>query len=1412
MKKIYLSLVILLAFSLFRNNLYGQANTPMGKCKGKYLGNVLDGTTNSGADLKYSTYWNQATAENGCKWGSVQATTGSAYNFTTCDVAYNWAKNNGGFFKYHNLAWGSQPPSDVASASTATIQAAVQNYIAAVASHYGSENIDLIDVFNEPVHTALPGNYKAALTAGYQAANPGGTDQYGWIIWVFQLARKAFPNAKLLLNEYSIENDPNGALITYAAMANSVLNAPNLTDGRKNLIDGLGLQCHAFSINGMAASTMQSALDKLYGLTGLPMHITEMDLDANPTETTQSTEYQALFPVMWGHPHVAGITLWGYVQGFTWRNGNGTAGPSGTDSGIMYASTYTTNPGGERPALTWIKNYMATQPDVTGCPAPGTYGPGWATQACTTAVPTTTKAITYCVGATAKQLTATAGTGNTLNWYLTPAGAEGGKALTAAPTPSTAAAGTTYYYVSQTSPGTSGCESFRDTIIVTVSSAASCSTATCSTAAPTVTTPITYSQGATASPLTATAGTGGTLNWYGTSATGGTASSTAPTPSTTTVGSTTYYVSQTISCEGPRASIVVTVNAVTSPITVSLTTPTNNTTVASGSNVTLTATASTTSGTISQVAFYQGSTLIGTATSSPYTVTWANPIADTGSYQLTAVATNSASQTNTSSAVTVTVREPVYSTTTAPTIDGVADGLWSNYPANNIGHVIQGTVANSTYLSSTWQATWDATNLYMLVTVKDDVLVNTNQAQATIYNDDGIEIYLDMGNLKPTSYTGTNLFEYVFRWNDATVRELQHTATTGVKFAQTSQGITAGCTTNCAAIGYTMEVAIPWTTLGLTAAPAVGALEGFDVAVNDDDTGTRNAKLSWNMTIDNDYRYPNDFGTVIMESSPCTPPTATISPSGTASFCTGSSTVLSANTGTGLTYQWYNGGTAISGATAATYTATAAGTYTVSVKNSGNCTATSAGTTVTVTALPAAPTATSPVTYCQSATATALTATPSTGGTLNWYTVATGGTASSTAPTPSTTAAGTTDYYVSQTVSTCEGPRATIAVTVNSLPAAPTVTSPVSYCQNATASALTATGTALKWYTVSTGGTGSTTAPTPTTTAAGTTNYYVSQTTNSCEGPRATLAVTVNVTPAAPATSPVTYCQSASASALTATPSTGGTLNWYTAATGGTASSTAPTPSTTNAGTTNYYVSQTISACEGPRATLAVTVNATPAAPATSPVTYCQNASASALTATPSTGGTLNWYTAATGGTASSTAPTPSTTNAGATNYYVSQTISTCEGPRATLAVTVNATPAAPTASPVTYCQSASATALTATPSTGGTLNWYTAATGGTASSTAPTPSTTSAGTTNYYVSQTVSACEGPRATLAVTVNATPAAPATSPLTYCQNTSASALTATGTSLKWYTSSTGGTGSTTAPTPSTTNAGTTDYYV
>jgi endoglucanase len=87
--------------------------------------------------------------------------------------------------------------------------------------------------------------------------------------------------------------------------------------------------------------------------------------------------------------------------------------------------------------------------------------------------------------------------------------------------------------------------------------------------------------------------------------------------------------------------------------TVSLTSPTANQTFTPGSSVALAATASETGGSISKVEFFDGATLLGTDTTSPYAFTWANVPA--GSYSLTAQAFDAANVTATSTAVPITV-------------------------------------------------------------------------------------------------------------------------------------------------------------------------------------------------------------------------------------------------------------------------------------------------------------------------------------------------------------------------------------------------------------------------------------------------------------------------------------------------------------------------------------------------------------------------------------------------------------------------------------------------------------------------------------------------------------------------------------------------------------------------------------
>ena len=86
------------------------------------------------------------------------------------------------------------------------------------------------------------------------------------------------------------------------------------------------------------------------------------------------------------------------------------------------------------------------------------------------------------------------------------------------------------------------------------------------------------------------------------------------------------------------------------------------------------------------------------------------------------------------------------------------------------------------------------------------------------------------------------------------------------------------------------------------------------------------------------------------------------------------------------------------------------------------------------------------IAYCKDASAFALTATTSTGGSLKWYTVASGGNPSSNAPTPSTSLVGTTNYYVSQTVNGVESDRSLVIVRVNDVPAAITASATQPNC------------------------------------------------------------------------------------------------------------------------------------------------------------------------------------------------------------------------------------------------------------------------------------------------------------------------------------------------------------------------------
>ena len=114
--------------------------------------------------------------------------------------------------------------------------------------------------------------------------------------------------------------------------------------------------------------------------------------------------------------------------------------------------------------------------------------------------------------------------------------------------------------------------------------------------------------------------------------------------------------------------------------------------------------------------------------------------------------------------------------------------------------------------------------------------------------------------------------------------------------------------------------------------------------------GKSNGTLAFEKTEANVGDY--DFWVIKLNPETCNA-IALITPGGATTFCKGSSVMLTANSGIGLTYQWKRNGANIAGATSINYNANKSGNYTVLVNN-GFCTALSSALVVTVNNTPTA--------------------------------------------------------------------------------------------------------------------------------------------------------------------------------------------------------------------------------------------------------------------------------------------------------------------------------------------------------------------------------------------------------------------------------------------------------------------------
>lgn len=318
------------SFSLQAQSQKGLSTNP-----DKFLGNITTSGRVCHEQLEYTSLWNQLTAENESKWGSIEGQRHGDYHFQGSDNAYHYCKEHGIPFKFHCLIWGAQYPRWMDRLNKGEQRRAIEQWMDAVKERY--PDLPLIDVVNE----AVPGHQPAPFR---EALGGAGITGYDWIIRAFEMAHERWPNAILIYNDYNTfrwQKDEFIRLVTTLRDAG----AP---------IDAYGCQSH--ELTDMSFDEFRQAMTDIQQTIRLPMYCTEYDI-ATPDDSLQLRQYEQQISYMWEQDYCAGITLWGYIYGRTWtKDGN---------SGLI-------RQGEERPALKWLRQYMQTPEACTArSPFPG---------------------------------------------------------------------------------------------------------------------------------------------------------------------------------------------------------------------------------------------------------------------------------------------------------------------------------------------------------------------------------------------------------------------------------------------------------------------------------------------------------------------------------------------------------------------------------------------------------------------------------------------------------------------------------------------------------------------------------------------------------------------------------------------------------------------------------------------------------------------------------------------------------------------------------------------------------------------------------------------------------------------------------------------------------------------------------
>lgn len=255
----------------------------------------------------------------------------NTYNFDATDKLCEYAEKTGATVRGHCLVWHSQWPGWIfkdgsEEASADLVVERMKEHITTIVTHYKGR-IDTWDVVNEVLDG---GGMRFSDWLKIVGDYDGDGDKYDFIEIAFRTAREADPDARLIINDYSLETDTNKAIKMYNMCKQM------MSEGVP--VDGVGLQMHiGIDLDVEQARENIKILSKLKEYNpDFVIEVTELDMscfswgdnsttiDFKKIEDQFNEKYCEVFEMFMDLSEeglLDSVVFWGFNDGNSWLNG-----------------------------------------------------------------------------------------------------------------------------------------------------------------------------------------------------------------------------------------------------------------------------------------------------------------------------------------------------------------------------------------------------------------------------------------------------------------------------------------------------------------------------------------------------------------------------------------------------------------------------------------------------------------------------------------------------------------------------------------------------------------------------------------------------------------------------------------------------------------------------------------------------------------------------------------------------------------------------------------------------------------------------------------------------------------------------------------------------------------------------------